>query len=875
MTSTITSSGARQMQAFTAPSAQNTAPVLEYRCLYTHDLRRKQKRWQDGLLRFHTFNKRIMVYDESRNYIGDMHWREEDILHDGDEFQLDRGVLIQVGEATGSMEQDLTALLEKRKKAPTIPACEAISHQPVAISVASPAATVPSQIRPKPLTAVLGPRKGRTGRAALPTKSPHELRLENDNSTWNQDRPPKRQRIESELERETEPNDILFSRALVKTQVLDGRVNPALVGANAHNQSKNRRSPTTMQDLKASPVRDAVPTVLRTQIAPSPRSRRYKEHEASDQGAEPLPNKRSSGLGSFELAAQQRKRKPDQDHQVSLKAKKVAKRPDPDPETETGCAISSNTTKSIGIVSDADPTFNDHQCNKTSKLLTVSRKPRKKLMYRDLIPSEPPATGCFDDALVLDRRSPERSTSNRHRKRNRDPLVDYHKKEQERLKARLNIHRTKETQWENKRKEVCGDIPEGLSLSHEDMTTISESHRKTKGKGPKDEVSNSTMAGSRRIDTEPVYSSTRHSSSSETRVDKLPRAASTVHISAIALAKTDEILSTRPQPRRSEPVQGNGILPVVSSQEPSSPPILKTPMDTDSAPPSPRDRAHSSPGLQTQAQAPVSKHIPQEAVNTLSRPHPDSLRAPTKVVQPRTQGSKQWNSNNQHPDSNLSSLPPKPVNTILGHSSPNDHSMSAIGLQSHFDVHAPSSSTSEPQDPGVIPQMPNANPDLLLAFSKIVAPKSPAAAQSIPIHKPNNQPVFTKVTPMLPINKVPNETAEVLSSQPPTSPPHAEEPTIPPPPPKRKPDSLPAFTKVIPSKPRAPLKKSISDTAAMRPPSALPVPAGKENVLPRRDDHGKDECDGLWSKEAWDLFGCGRDGVECTYEEFKRKEGLM
>jgi hypothetical protein len=55
------------------PPSQNTAPVLEFNCLYTHDIRRKQKRWQDGFLRFHTFNKRVMVYDVPRNFIGDMH----------------------------------------------------------------------------------------------------------------------------------------------------------------------------------------------------------------------------------------------------------------------------------------------------------------------------------------------------------------------------------------------------------------------------------------------------------------------------------------------------------------------------------------------------------------------------------------------------------------------------------------------------------------------------------------------------------------------------------------------------------------------------------------------------------------------------------
>lgn len=874
MTSTITCSGARQMPAFTVPSTQNTAPVLEYRCLYTHDLRRKQKRWQDGLLRFHTFNKRIMVYDESRNYIGDMHWREEDILHDGDEFQLDRGVLVQVGEATGSMEQDLTALLEKRKKAPEITTCEEISHQPVAIAVASPAAIVPSQIRPKPLTAVLGPRRGRTGRAALSTKSPHELRLENENSTWNQDRPPKRQRIESQLERETGPNDFLLSRALAKTRVLDEGIHPAVVGAKQHNRSEDRRFPTTSEYLRESPVRDAVATGLGTKTSPIPRSRSDNEDEASGQGVEPLPKKRSSGLGSSELAAQQRKRKPNQDSQVSLKASKVAKRPGPDPET--GYATrSSNITKSIGIASDGDLTFNDQQEKQTSKLLMVSRKPRKKLMYRDLIPPEPRATGCFDDPKVLDRSSLDRG------KRKRDPMVDCHKKEEERLKARLNRHRIKEIQRENKCKEFCGDRPEGLSLSHsqDDMNKIPDSHRRTKGKEPKDKGFDSSMTGSCRFDTEPIYPSTRHSSSSENGAaengaDKIPRPASTVHIGAIALAKTDEILLTRPQPRRSEPVQGNEILPVVSTQEPSSSPILETLSDTNSAPPSPTDRFHSSPGLQTQAQAPVSKYIPQEA-DTLSKPNPDSLRASTKVVQTNPQGPNQRSSNIQPSDSNLSSIPPKLVNTVLTHSPPNDHSMSAMGLQTHLDVHPPSSSTSYMPDPAVISQMPNANPDSLLAFSKIVAPKPPAAAESISKHKPNNQPAFTKVTPMLSIAKRPDETVEVLSSQPPTAPPPAEEPTIPPHPPKQKPDSLPAFTKVIPSKARAPLKKSISDTAAMRPPSALPVPAGKENALPRRNDDGKDGCDGLWSKEAWDLFGCGRDGVECTYEEFKRKEGLM
>ncbi|KAJ0296132.1 hypothetical protein COL516b_011884 [Colletotrichum fioriniae] len=95
------------------------APVLEHLCLFTHDLKRKQKRWQDGRLKFHTFNKRIMVYDERGNFIGDMHWREDFDFGEGEEFNLERGaVIVQVAECIGSKDQDLTELLDKRAKEP-------------------------------------------------------------------------------------------------------------------------------------------------------------------------------------------------------------------------------------------------------------------------------------------------------------------------------------------------------------------------------------------------------------------------------------------------------------------------------------------------------------------------------------------------------------------------------------------------------------------------------------------------------------------------------------------------------------------------------------------------------------------------------------
>lgn len=39
-----------------------------------------------------------MVYDPSGNLVGDLHWRDRDMLQDGDEFELERGVLVQAGE---------------------------------------------------------------------------------------------------------------------------------------------------------------------------------------------------------------------------------------------------------------------------------------------------------------------------------------------------------------------------------------------------------------------------------------------------------------------------------------------------------------------------------------------------------------------------------------------------------------------------------------------------------------------------------------------------------------------------------------------------------------------------------------------------------
>jgi hypothetical protein len=99
------------------PQTQNTAPILEFRCLYTQHIRQKQKRWQDGRLKYHTFNKRVMVYDDRSNFVGDTHWREDSELEEGEELELERiRYLVQVADFVGKRDQDLTEIVDKRLK---------------------------------------------------------------------------------------------------------------------------------------------------------------------------------------------------------------------------------------------------------------------------------------------------------------------------------------------------------------------------------------------------------------------------------------------------------------------------------------------------------------------------------------------------------------------------------------------------------------------------------------------------------------------------------------------------------------------------------------------------------------------------------------
>ncbi|KAF2431758.1 hypothetical protein EJ08DRAFT_733129 [Tothia fuscella] len=162
---------------FSVPQTQNSAPVHSFRCLFTHDVRRKQKRWHDGLLKFHTFNKRVMVYDETRNFIGDTHFKERGGLHTGDEVFLEEGIVVEIGEGVGTSQTDLTPLFE-RERGKKMMGEEGSSGGMSNVerqrqSGGTPVLVV--QKKHRSLNALLGGQRGSIGRAAVGL-SPYEAR---------------------------------------------------------------------------------------------------------------------------------------------------------------------------------------------------------------------------------------------------------------------------------------------------------------------------------------------------------------------------------------------------------------------------------------------------------------------------------------------------------------------------------------------------------------------------------------------------------------------------------------------------------------------------------------------------------------------------
>lgn len=338
--------------------SQVSAPVLEFRCLYTTDIHKKKKKWHDGNLKYHTFNKRVMVYDESRNLVGAMHYRESDELDSGTQLELDRPVLVDVAERLGTTNTDLTAVLGRPRQDGTNTRTQ--STQPTRAMLPRINASN-SQIKPKSIKDLLAASQGRMGRARLPMQSPFEERQVLAEIQQNVEPTAKRRKIDREPE----------SRSITQKEV-----------------APLPRPSSPLVNLSRQP--ECRPPIVDISSDEEPRT------------VEPQPHREPSSLASKERLAKPKEKKSRHNsakvNQKDLKAKEPAiskdkcirkQKPLPACNSEQPSArpvsAASTSSRSSAALSQAERRFPPAAPRSTLRLST--QRPRPRLMHRALLPT--------------------------------------------------------------------------------------------------------------------------------------------------------------------------------------------------------------------------------------------------------------------------------------------------------------------------------------------------------------------------------------------------------------------------------------------------------------------------------------------------------
>ncbi|KFH43799.1 hypothetical protein ACRE_054290 [Hapsidospora chrysogenum ATCC 11550] len=201
----------------TPATTTTTSSVYEYICLFTHDLKRKTKRWQDGRLRYHAFNGRIMVYDDRGGVVGDAHLAtSSQSLDEGEELTLDRGAaIVQVCERVGEKQVDLGELVDRRAREVEKRRREASAKQQRARPRAPREGPDGDGPLHRPLSAIMN-TPGRIGRAAIPRESPYEQRQQSMRQQQEQDDTPAAKRRKTNA---SPPAKMTHARSLFGTQL--------------------------------------------------------------------------------------------------------------------------------------------------------------------------------------------------------------------------------------------------------------------------------------------------------------------------------------------------------------------------------------------------------------------------------------------------------------------------------------------------------------------------------------------------------------------------------------------------------------------------------------------------------------------------------
>ena len=345
----------RSTPSLTIAPSQNTAPVYEFRCLYSHDLRKKKKLWHDGSLRYHTFNKRVMVYDESKNYIGDSHWREEEELQEGTELKLDKGVLVDIGERLGQTETDLAPLLEKRRPENGSSPVRA-PLRPISLSSTLRTNLGHSQTRPKSLSAVLGLSQGPIGRARLPVQSPYEQLHRMTGTISHYEEPPaKRQRV-SQGKGIAESNR---NSGLGEKQVSKGAPSAPIAPKRNRLQPLERRQDPPPKDVIDISSEDDTPALPSSLLLATPKGIG-------------IPKRATSSVVAKVVSPKPSMRPPRQ-------------QPRSAPALVKETVIPNQRISNSPAVSSVVSCYGSSATSSNNKLRLAVHKPRKKLVYRELL----------------------------------------------------------------------------------------------------------------------------------------------------------------------------------------------------------------------------------------------------------------------------------------------------------------------------------------------------------------------------------------------------------------------------------------------------------------------------------------------------------
>ena len=436
------------------------------------------------------------------------------------------------------MEQDLTELLEKRNKPRDSVSGQATSSpmgDPLTTTMASPAVPQTSLLRPKSLNTLLGTPKGPIGRASIPMKSPHEMRKARDDIDCTVERPAKRPRL-AEARAVVPAPVILQGRSsrgqtdltpLVGELERVGRKDISRHGKNGFPISGiTARKPPSGQGLYAV----AAPVAHETMSAVKPRGDHCDESTRKQRkcGEERTRQKVGAALPRINHA-----------------------QPRPTTIATTSSPPNSlaiwkeESTESIKIISDVETVSSSKPRNKRTKLQMASRKPRRKLMYRDLLPQDSPVISCSLSSTEFTAQGGRVTTIPLgFEPRLEEPLTKFHQKELDQSADRLNRRHSNKgaRNATHKNKNLGKSMSPSLFLTQEDSDTPwIEPHRTTDGLA---EILNTRY---REDASESQSHPTQSARARKTRQRSIPKASSTIHDTELTITKMDELLFSRPQ----------------------------------------------------------------------------------------------------------------------------------------------------------------------------------------------------------------------------------------------------------------------------------------------------------------------------------------